>query len=101
MKYERTTDTYILDDRKDFTFYLKYEKELDIEEFKAGRIITVRSLYGFAEELLGMDSDDVEDKVTEKMVRSGRCEADELIHYFWETAKYPSIVLQDLDIWLS
>lgn len=96
--YTPTLGTYITRTDSD---YLKYEKDLDVDEFKAGRIIGCRSLYGFAEYILGLDPDEVEDEVFEGMLTSGRSEADELIHYFWETAKYPSIVMSEIDRWLS
>lgn len=96
----RTTDTYI-DRVEDFNNYLKYETEFNIEEFKANRIISVRSLYGFAEEYLSIEADDLEEEILNRMEESDRCEADEIIFFFYETAKYPSIVLFQLDEWLS
>lgn len=96
----RTTDTYI-DRVEDFNNYLKYETEFDIEEFKANRIISVRSLYGFAEEYLSIQADDLEEEILNRMEESDRCEADEIIFFFYETAKYSSIVLFQLDEWLS
>lgn len=96
----RTADTYIerVENSKN---YLKYETEFDIEEFKANRIITVRSLYGFAEEYLGIETDELEEEILDRMEDSERCEADEMIYFFYETAKYPSLVLFQLDTWLS
>lgn len=96
----RTADTYIerVGNSKN---YLKYETEFDIEEFKANRIITVRSLYGFAEEYLSIEADELEEEILDRMEDSDRCEADEMIYFFYETAKYPSLVLFQLDTWLS
>lgn len=96
----RTTDTYT-ERVRDFNNYLKYETEFDIEEFKANRIITVRSLYGFAKEYLSIEADDLEEEILNRMEESDRCEADEIIFYLYETAKYSSIVLFQLDEWLS
>lgn len=96
----RTADTYI-ERVRDFDNYLKYETEFDIEEFKANRIITVRSLYGFAKECLSIEADELEEEIINRMKESNRCEADELIFFFYETAKYSSIVLFQLDEWLS
>lgn len=96
----RTADTYIerVENNKN---YLKYETEFDIEEFKANRIITVRSMYGFAEEYLSIEADELEEEILDRMENSERCEADEMIYFFYETAKYPSLVLFQLDTWLS
>lgn len=95
--YNTLTDSWEI--RYD-SFYLKYEGSLDLDEFKAGRIFPVRSLYGFVESCLPyLDSDTVEEEVIELMEMSGRCEADELITYLWETAKYGSLLLKELDAW--
>lgn len=95
--YNRLTDSWEI--RKD-EFYLKYERSLDLDEFKAGRTFPVRSIYDFIESCLpGIDADIVEEEVIEHMEFSGRCESDELIVYLWETAKYGSLLLKELDSW--
>lgn len=95
--YNTLTDSWEI--RQD-SFYLKYEDSLDLAEFKAGRIFPVRSIYSFIESCLPyLDADVVEEEVIEFMEQSGRCEADELIVYLWETAKYGSLLLMELDAW--
>lgn len=95
--YNRLTDKWEI--RKD-DFYLRYEGSLDIEEFKGGRIFPVRSIYSFIETCLPyLNADMVEEDVIEDMEYSGRCEADELIHYIWESAKYSSLAMRELDAW--
>ncbi len=81
--------------------YLKYESGFDLDEFKDNRVITVRSLYGFVEFVLNLEVDEVEDEIIKRMVETGRPEADELILYLYDTAKYPSSTLYKLDYWLS
>ena len=95
--YNKITDEW--ETRTD-EFYLKYETSLNIEEFKGGRNFPVRSIYRFIEIYADyLNADTVEEDVMEDMEYSGRCEMDELIHYLWESAKYPSIIMREFDGW--